>query len=132
MAIVESPEALTQYGNRIHLTEHGSVFRNRPRVADADGLSLQVGALPPLRIRQAAMRRSTRDGDGVRLTTETILKQAGFTVMRTPTRMNPGHASVRFDGEWTDEVAARFDSCFTEGLFVGMSFEHVEEVNGDE
>ncbi len=119
--LIDSPEALTQYGSRAHLTETGRPFRNRPRPTDSDGLSLQRGAVPPLRIREQAFGSTPRDGDGVRLSTVTLLQQAGFTVEETPRRMNPAHVSVQFPGEWTDEVAEAFDRCFTDGLFVDTS-----------
>jgi hypothetical protein len=54
--------------------------------------------------------------DIVRYTTAERLTNAGFRVRSTPSRMIPNHVSVEYDGDWTDDVAKRFDDCFDQPL----------------
>jgi len=55
-------------------------------------------------------------GATVRVTTVARLREAGFHVVHSPTRGNPLHVSVHppSDAEWGDDLARRFNSCFTE------------------
>lgn len=129
---VAESDVLSQYGSRTFMDEAGLPFRNRPRLKDRDAISLQAGAIPPLHLPTLCFGREPRDGDGVRLTSREKLEAAGFTVTATPNRRNPGHVSVQFAGDWTDEVAERFDACFTEGLFVSTTVESGKEVEGHE
>jgi len=57
-------------------------------------------------------RREFFPWDAVRYTTVGRLRDAGFRVESTPSRMIPNHVSVQYDGDWTDDVAKRFDDCF--------------------
>lgn len=59
-------------------------------------------------------RRSPADNDSLRSATVGELEDAGFTVRATPSRHNPDHVSVYYDGEWGDTVAERFDSVLGE------------------
>jgi len=40
------------------------------------------------------------------------LADAGFDVVADPTPAIPDHVLVRFEGQWDDDVAMRFDACF--------------------
>jgi hypothetical protein len=55
-------------------------------------------------------------GATVRVTSVARLREAGFRVAHSPTRGNPLHVSVYSpdDTEWGDDLAKRFNSCFTE------------------
>jgi hypothetical protein len=61
-------------------------------------------------------------GAGRRVTTVGRLRAAGFVVIHSPTRGNPLHVSVYAPRdeksgehiEWSQEVAKRFNACFTE------------------
>jgi len=88
-------------------------FRTAPRPHERD-VSLLAGRLT---VREAAMavrhgRREFFPWDAVRYTTVGCLRDAGFLVQSTPSRMIPNHISVEYDGHWTDDVVKRFDHCF--------------------
>ncbi len=100
---------LTQYGRR----DPGG-FRDRPRQAVEAGVSLIAGRLRPEVARALVVRRGIyRPGvDAVRYTTVSDLADAGFDVVADPTPAIPDHVLVRFEGQWDDDVAMRFDACF--------------------
>jgi hypothetical protein len=75
-------------------------------------MSLLAGQLAPYEAAMAVRQEYITRRDIVRWTTVQQLTEAGFTVRSTPNRMNPRHVSVVYEGEWTDDVAERFDSCF--------------------
>src|SRR5829696_1257667 len=107
---------LTQFGMRSPALPSGrgpANFRMAPRPHEQD-VSLLAGRLTT---REAAMavrhgRREFFPWDAVRYTTVGRLRDAGFRVESTPSRMIPNHVSVQYDGDWTDDVAKRFDDCF--------------------
>jgi hypothetical protein len=107
-------QALTQYGTRGPTPEGVRVFfRNRPNPrAPERGMSLLAGQLAPYEAAMTVRQEWVPRRDGVRWTTVEQLTAAGFVVRSTPNRMNPRHVSVEHEGEWTDDVAKRFDDCF--------------------
>lgn len=58
--------------------------------------------------------QAPRDGDGVRITTVGMLREAGFVVQHDPSQANPDHVRVTVRGNWSDQTAERFEGCFTE------------------
>jgi hypothetical protein len=101
--------ALTQYGRR-----DNSGFRVRPRPGVEDGISLIAGRLGVVQAHRLVVRRGSPlvGVDAVRHTTVDDLEDAGFVVQPAPTRAIPDHVLVRYEGQWDDEVAERFDACF--------------------
>jgi hypothetical protein len=55
-------------------------------------------------------------GAMVRVTSVAKVQEAGFRVVHSPTRGNSLHVSVfpPDDAEWGDDLARRFNRCFTE------------------
>ena len=112
---LEDDEELTQYGNREN--PPGEPFRLRPRAGKESDISLFAGRKS---VDEAAFiishgRRVGIVGDGVRYTTAGALRRAGVIVARTPTPLNPDHASATLghDEEWTDDISNRFDESWT-------------------
>lgn len=105
-SLLRRSEVLTQYG------QARSGFRRAPRPGIEQGISLIRGALTVEEATRLVCRRAARRGDAARHTTVRRLVQAGFSVVPTPTRWIPGHVRVRYPGEWTTDVARRFDRCF--------------------
>ena len=103
---------LTQFGLR---TGRGlASFRMAPRRHEQD-VSLIAGRLTPREAAMAVRHRQPEYFPGrdiVRYTTVERLIVAGFRVRSTPSPMIPNHVSVEYDGDWTDDVAKRFDGCF--------------------
>ena len=99
---------LTQYGRRT------SGFRCEPR-ADEPDVSLLLGQLTAdeARILVVPWGHTTED-DMVRYALADCLRDKGFTICLTPSRMIPGHVSVEYEGEWNDDMCEAFDECFTE------------------
>jgi len=104
---------LTQLGMRLPGQAHFTVAPRRGREHDVSLLLSRLDA------REAALavrhgRREFYQRDIVRHTTVGRLREAGFRVVSTPSKMIPHHVSVEYDGDWTDDgdVAKRFDDCF--------------------
>jgi hypothetical protein len=117
---LKARQVLSQYGARSPTLVVSIVarFRTAPRASEG-GVSLIAGRLTP---RQAAMivrHEYLPVRDSVRYTTVGRLREAGFRVRSTPTRMNPDHVSVEYDGVWTDDgdVSKRFDDCFDQPVW---------------
>ena len=74
-----------------------------------------VGRLTPAEAHALVIRRGVyRPGfDMVRHTTVAALYEAGFRPQRSPTPAIPDHVLAFVEGEWDDEVAERFDTCFS-------------------
>lgn len=105
------------------LTQHGSQladgtfrFRNALRTDRNPverSMSLLDGALSPGDAARARHGQAPKPRDAARATTAGRLRQEGFRVEHTPRMpMSQLHVSVYWDGEWDDDVAMAFDSCF--------------------
>jgi hypothetical protein len=117
---IELPDELrlTQYGEQ---PPFGDGFRDRLRedIGETE-ISMILGEVDA----SAAAILVTRYfacGAIRRVTTVSRLRAAGFLVVHSPTKSNRLHVSVfppRTEGgepaEWDDEVANRFNACFTE------------------
>lgn len=108
-------EYVSQYGSR----QTGvPVFWDRPRPQDVDGLSALIGELSPAaarkRVRRIGVPTST---DGVRRVRVGDLRARGFIVDHTPWPGNSLHVSVRYRGVWDDEVAGKFEGCFSKPVW---------------
>lgn len=106
---------LTQYGERSPV---GDGFRDRLRVDIGETeISMILGEVDAV---AAAMlvTKHLAPGAAVRVTSVAWLREAGFRVVHSPTRGNPLHVSVfpPDDADWGDDLARRFNSCFTEGV----------------
>jgi len=115
---IANEEYVSQYGSR----ESGeAVFWDRPRPEDTDGaLSVTLGELTPEEARKPVRGRGMPDvADGVRHARVGDLREKGLTVVHTPNRRNPGHASVRWAGAWGDEVAGKFNESFSVPMWHG-------------
>lgn len=104
---------LTQYGENPPV---GGGFRDRLRVHIGETeISMILGEVDAS---AAAMlvTKHLNPGATVRVTTVARLREAGFRVVHSPTRGNSLHVSVHppDDAEWSDDLARRFNSCFTE------------------
>lgn len=105
---------LSQFGNRKAPALPDGPFRCRLREEDTDGVSMLNGRHSPDEACRIVTRLAASPDHGVRYTTAGTLRAAGFHVKGTPSRRNKLHVSVIMESgeQWTDEVAARFDSCF--------------------
>jgi hypothetical protein len=110
---------LTQYGERVPV---GGGFRNRLRAEIGETeMSMILGEVDAT---AAAMLITKHLAPGAerRITTVGCLRRSGFVVIHSPTRGNPLHVSVyspldKKSGEhidWGNDVARRFNACFTE------------------
>lgn len=109
-------ELVTQYGNSKY--PPGEPFRRRPRSQESD-ISLIAGRKTADEAARLVnpRRLGAGPGEGVRYAqVGRLRREAGLRIERTPAPLNPDHVSATLDGdrEWTDEVSARFDACFTE------------------
>jgi hypothetical protein len=104
---------LTQYGARppAFTGQAQPHFRTAPRAGERD-VSVLAGHLTRRQAALAVRQEFVAWRDIVRYTTVERLRNAGFRVRSTPSRMIPNHVSVEYDGDWTDDVAKRFDDCF--------------------
>jgi hypothetical protein len=102
-------DVLTQYGR-----QDATGFRNRPRPGVEEAISVIAGRLTAAEAHRLVIRRGAYRPafDVVRYTTVAALSEAGFRLERNPTPAIPDHVVVFAEGEWGDEVAQRFDSCF--------------------
>lgn len=90
--------------------------QNQPRARDSDGVSAILGQLSVSQA-VACVRFSSPvpvRTDGVRYAKVAALVDAGFDVRLTPSKRIPGHVSIRYPGEWDDEVSGTFHACFTD------------------
>lgn len=114
---------LTQYGNREYPADPmGRPFRNRPREGKETKVSIVAGRLSVDDVARKVNRHRTEGAhpaDGARYTRVSTLRAAGFRVEVAPTRLMPEHMTVTLDGEgdWTDDVSAKFDACFSETVW---------------
>ena len=117
---IELPDELrlTQYGER---PPFGDGFRDRLRenIGETE-ISMILGEVDASAA-AILVTRSFSLGAIRRVTTVGRLRAAGFRVVHSPTKSNRLHVSVfppRTEGgecaEWGDEVANRFNACFTE------------------
>lgn len=114
---------LTQYGERSPV---GGGFRDRlrPDIGETE-MSMILGEVDAT---AAAMliTKHLAPGADRRVTTVGRLRREGFVVIHSPTRGNPLHVSVYAPRdeksgeylEWGQDVARRFNACFTEGELV--------------
>lgn len=111
---IHDDEPLTQHGTQ--RADGTFVFRNRlreDRHLPERSMSLLLGALDPAAAATARHGGPPKPRDASRLTTAGTLRLEGFRVEHTPRLpRSPLHVSVYWDGEWDDEVALRYDSCF--------------------
>jgi hypothetical protein len=109
---------LTQYGE----TALGEGFRDRLRVEIGEAeLSLICGAVDATAA-SLLVTRTINPWRMVRITTVGRLRRAGFTVVHSPTKANRLHVSVYPPilgggdfADWDDDLAKRFNQCFSEG-----------------
>ena len=103
-------DVLTQYGR-----QDATGFRNRPRPGVEEAISVIAGRLTAAQARALVIRRGAYQPgfDVVRYTTVAALSEAGFRPQRSPTPAIPDHVLAFVEGEWDDEVAERFDTCFS-------------------
>lgn len=108
--LLSGSEPVTQIGVRRRKPHTG--FRARPR-AHEKALSLLLGEWDADLAVREAFGREPRPDDSVRCTTAKALSFAGFRVIHDK---DPylAHVSVEFEGEWTEEIEARFHACFDE------------------
>jgi hypothetical protein len=101
-------DVLTQYGR-----QDATGFRNSPRPGVEEAISVIAG-LTAAEARTLVIRRGAYQPgfDVVRYTTVAALSEAGFRPERNPRPAIPDHVLVFCEGEWDDEVADRFDTCF--------------------
>lgn len=110
---------LTQYGEQLSV---GGGFRDRLRAEIGETeMSMILGEVDAT---AAAMLITKHLAPGAqrRVTTVGRLRRSGFVVIHSPTRGNPLHVSVyaprdEKSGEhvdWGNDVARRFNACFTE------------------
>jgi len=103
---IRDEEYVSQYGSR--LTGQPE-FRDRPREKDHGALSSILGQVTAAearrRVRQAG---SPNSGDGVRYAKVGDLRAHGFTVTHSPWPRNTKHVSIRYPGDWDDQVAGTF------------------------
>ncbi len=111
---IDDDESLTQHGT--HRADGTFNFRTslrHDRAPVEQSMSLLCGALDPGAAATARHGNPPRPRDAARLTTAGTLRAEGFRVEHTPRLpSSPLHVSVYWDGEWDDEVANKFDSCF--------------------
>lgn len=90
-------------------------FRGLPRRdRDERGMSVQIGRLSPAEMVEVMMPwRSPRPHDAVRHASVRRLREAGFIVRHTPSRLQPNHATVEFPTDWTDDVTEAWHDCFS-------------------
>jgi hypothetical protein len=104
---IRDEEYVSQYGSR--LTGQPE-FRDRPREKDHGALSSILGQVTAAearrRVRQAG---SPNSGDGVRYAKVGDLRAHGFTVTHSPWPRNTKHVSIRYPGDWDDQVAGTFN-----------------------
>jgi len=114
---LQAGQVLTQYGARspAFTGQAQPHFRTAPR-ADERDVSVLAGRLTSHQAAMAVRQEFVRWRDVVRYTTVQRLRNAGIQVRSTPSRMIPNHISVEYDGDWTDDVAKRFDDCFDQPL----------------
>jgi hypothetical protein len=109
---------LTQYGEG---SPAGAGFRDRLRVEIGETeISMILGEVDRVAA-SVLVTRFISPWAERRVTTVGCLREAGFRVEHSPTRGNPLHVSVfppsgeSGDPEdWGDELAKRFNACFTE------------------
>jgi hypothetical protein len=91
---------------------------NEPRPNDRGKVSLIRGRVTPSTAYHL-VRKGGQCGvdDGARYAEVRALRGAGFIVRHTPTNRNPGHCSVSYPGDWDEDVALLFKSCFTEHVW---------------
>ena len=111
-------------GNEEYVSQYGSrqtgmpVFWDRPRPQDVDGLSALLGKLSPAAARSRVRRAGAPvPADGVRYARVGELRARSFAVDHTPWPGNSLHVSIRYRGMWDDEVAGRFEACFTKPVW---------------
>lgn len=98
--LIGDDEELTQYGVTT------DPFRNQPRWRQEEAVSLLVGAWDSLEAGYRVRGQALEDGtDAARYTTVGALRAKGFIVTNTPTKRNPDHVSVSWDGEWDQKCA---------------------------
>jgi hypothetical protein len=118
---LESDEVVTQYGRE---AEGGDDFHATPRT-DEPGLSVQRGQLSPSEIcrsvRGEALTTDELEAARARYSTAGALRDAGFSIVHTPTKASRGHATVVLCSRskpfsvrtpWPKAVSALFDACF--------------------
>ena len=113
-------EWLTQYGNRDYPPDQP--FRHRPREGKETRISLVAGRLSVDDVARKVNRHRTEGampGDGARYVRVGVLRDAGFLVEASPSRLIPDHVSVGLagEGDWTEDVSARLDGCFSETMW---------------
>lgn len=108
-------EWLSQYGSILAVID-GEPFKGEPGRNQED-LSLIRGRVSPDQAAESVSRRrkEAAPGEGVRYVRAGNLRDAGFTVMHTPTSRNKNHVSVTAEGTsgiWAAEHKLRYRECF--------------------
>ena len=123
---------VTQYGNRAVPAEGGDgrPFRCNPRGKDLGGISAFQGLTDFPQLVQAVSpgpRRAVTADDGLRYTQAKTLTEAGFVVVAAPTKRNARHVRIEYPGEWTAQVARRFDDLWSRGTFASTAVDTPED-----
>ena len=109
---------LTQYGERSPISE-GFRCRLRAEIGETE-ISLIVGNVDAQAASMLVVKYMSPYAVA-RVTTVGALRRAGFEVIHSPSKTNRLHVSVYPPvlasgdrAEWDDELASRFNACFTE------------------
>ena len=112
---IDDEEILTQ---RISRGPQGVPDIDAPRLKDRDAISLQRGHKTPREmfhtVRKAVPADATYEDEGARYARASDLRAAGFLVAHTPNRRSQDHVSITYPGDWDEDVALLFRSCFAE------------------
>jgi hypothetical protein len=109
-------EQVSHYGKRepaLPCCQGKCHFRHLLRRTEKD-LSIVVGFVPVDQLGPKIGQPSS----GARYSTVGKLREAGFTVLHTPTRENPDHGSVYAKGDWTPQCGQAFNACFGTPVWV--------------
>jgi hypothetical protein len=121
---------LTQYGERPPLGE-GFRCRLREEIGETE-ISLILGDVDASAASMLFVKYLTQQAM-TRVTTAGALRRAGFVVVHSPSKTNRLHVSVfpplatADQAEWDDELANRFNACFTEAGGEGGDHEYASD-----
>lgn len=81
-------------------------------------MSLLLGRWDSVAAVRVAFGREATKKDAVRYSSAARLSSSGFSVIHDQDPF-PAHVSVKFEGQWTEEVCERFHDCFESGAADG-------------
>lgn len=122
---------LTQYGERPPLGE-GFRCRLREEIGETE-ISLILGDVDASAASMLVVKHLTPQAI-TRITTVGALRRAGFVVVHSPSKTNRLHVSIfppplatEDQAEWDDQLAKRFNACFTEASGEGGDHEYASD-----